>query len=381
MEATTKKDQEMKAGPVSSAKVELVLSPSKVRSAGTITASSPSSLQPQTSAAASTEESSVVVEGNPDNPFGVRLRKTSALLRFGSEEESTEPPTEPPAQPTSCRVDSPQLISVKPSISQPVSNKPALPKKPDVHGDSGVKTKCMSDPAAARGVPGGSDSPSWISVAKQKQKIYKENSLDEITVRKEEQERKSSLPMYVSSAASREHSSKTAQSSGKVNPLEISKPSVSVEKEARRALSPPTPVPPQPFKSQSLSCPVPPKPQHPPTAAKHTPQPSLPQRSLSPPTPIPVAQKSPSCTSPPSPTKTATSSKTPSPQSTTLTSPPFSSRTAPEKSGSRAPGLSSQTPSSQRGLPPPALAQDEPPWMALAKKKAKAWSEMPQIVQ
>lgn len=27
------------------------------------------------------------------------------------------------------------------------------------------------------------------------------------------------------------------------------------------------------------------------------------------------------------------------------------------------------------------LAQDEPPWMALAKKKAKAWSEMPQIVQ
>ncbi|KAL7395396.1 hypothetical protein ABVT39_015885 [Epinephelus coioides] len=381
VEATTKKDQEMKAGPVSSAKVELVLSPSKVRSAGTITASSPSSLQPQTSAAASTEESSIVVEGNPDNPFGVRLRKTSALLRFGSEEESTEPPTEPPAQPTSCRVDSPQPISVKPSISQPVSNKPALPKKPDVHGESGVKTKRMSDPAAARGVPGGSDSPSWISVAKQKQKIYKENSLDEITVRKEEQERKSSLPMYVSSAASREHSSKTAQSSGKVSPLEISKPSVSVEKEARRALSPPTPVPPQPFKSQALSCPVPPKPQPPPTAAKHTPQPSLPQRSLSPPTPIPVAQKSPSCTSPTSPTKTATSSKTPSPQSTTLTSPPFSSRTAPEKSGSRAPGLSSQTPSSQRGLPPPALAQDEPPWMALAKKKAKAWSEMPQIVQ
>lgn len=27
------------------------------------------------------------------------------------------------------------------------------------------------------------------------------------------------------------------------------------------------------------------------------------------------------------------------------------------------------------------LAQDEPPWLALAKKKAKAWSEMPQIVQ
>lgn len=38
----------------------------------------------------------------------------------------------------------------------------------------------------------------------------------------------------------------------------------------------------------------------------------------------------------------------------------------------------------RRALAPPspaALPQDEPPWMALAKKKAKAWSEMPQIVQ
>lgn len=33
---------------------------------------------------------SVLVEGNPDNPFGVRLRKTSALHRFGSEEENPE---------------------------------------------------------------------------------------------------------------------------------------------------------------------------------------------------------------------------------------------------------------------------------------------------
>lgn len=38
---------------------------------------------------------------------------------------------------------------------------------------------------------------------------------------------------------------------------------------------------------------------------------------------------------------------------------------------------------SKRAVMPSAapLAQDEPPWMALAKKKAKAWSEMPQIVQ
>lgn len=147
--------------------------------------------------------------------------------------------------------------------------------------------------------------------------------------------------------------------------LDINKPSLSVE-DSRRALSPPTPVPSQPPKTQSPPCPIPPKPHIPPVTAKHPPQ-----RSLSPPTPVPVAKKSPSYTNPPTLSK--------SPQA--VTSPPFSSRTSPEKSGARLSGLSGQTPTSQRGPPPPALAQDEPPWMALAKKKAKAWSEMPQIVQ
>lgn len=375
VEAEVKKDPEPKEELASPAKVELVLSPGRARNAGVTAAkpqsnaaAPPSPSKHQTTAADSTDECSVKSEGNPDNPFGVRLRKTTVLHRFGSEEENAEPPVEPPAQPTSCKVDPPQPISAKPSISQPISSKPALPKKPDVHGDSGGKNKRISEPAAARGVSSGSDSPSWISVAKQKQKIYKESSLEEINVKKEEQERKSSLPMYVSSAVSRESTSKATP--------ETSKTSASVEKEARRALSPPTPVPAQPPKPQSLPCPVPPKPQIPPATAKYPPQ-----RALSPPTPVPVPQKSPSCTSPQPPSNTATSPKTPQPLSTTVTSPPFSSRTAPEKSGSRAPGLSSQTPSSQRGLPPPALPQDEPPWMALAKKKAKAWSEMPQIVQ
>jgi len=152
-------------------------------------------------------------------------------------------------------------------------------------------------------------------------------------------------------------------------PVEISKHSTSVDKEARRSRFPPTPVPPHPLKSQSL--PVPAKAsQLPPATSKHPPHPTPPQRPLSPPAPIPTSQKSPSSTSPPPPTKTATSSKPQSP-------PPFT----PAKPVSRAPGLPSQTPASQRGLPPPASPQDEPPWMALAKKKAKAWSEMPQIVQ
>ncbi|XP_060935020.1 FK506-binding protein 5 isoform X2 [Limanda limanda] len=384
VETAVKKDPDVKAEPASSPKVDLVLSPGRVRNAGSTavkpqsnTPASPSCIKPQASAAASTEESSVVAEGNPDNPFGVRLRKTSTLHLFSSEDENTESPTESPIQPTSCKADPPQPIGVKPSLSQPISSKPALPKKPDVHGDSGVKTKCISDPAAAaRGVSGGSDSPSWISVAKQKQRIYKENSLEEITVKKDEPERKSSLPMHVSSVASREQSNKTAESSSK----EMSKPSATVEKETRRALSPPTPVPAQPSKTQSLPCPVPPKPLVPPAAAKPPAQPTPAHR----PSLAPVPHKSPSCTSPPSLSKPATfspSSKAPQPQSTTVPSTPFSSRTAPEKSASRVAGLPGQNPSSQRGLSPAALPQDEPPWMALAKKKAKAWSEMPQIVQ
>ncbi|XP_030001320.1 cancer-related regulator of actin dynamics isoform X2 [Sphaeramia orbicularis] len=346
----------------SSAKTELVLSPSRAKPVEMTTTkpqwnTSASPGKPQMEAK---DESSVVVEGNPNNPFGVRLRKTSALHRFSSEEENAEPVHESSPQPSSCTADTPQPLGVKPSVSQPMSNKPALPKKPEVTGDGGGKTKRILDPSAARG---GSDPPSWISVAKQKQKVYKENSLDNTAVHKEEQERRSSLPMNSSS-------NKTPESSSKVSPLELNKSSASVEKESRRSLSPPTPVPPQPSKSPSLPFPVPPKPH---VTTSTTPKPS-PQRSLSPPTPVPVAQRPPSCTSPPSTSKPAPSLPT---GNMTLTSPPFSSsRTTPAQSAG-----SSPTPAAQRGVPSPALTQDEPPWMALAKKKAKAWSEMPQIVQ
>uniref|UniRef100_A0A3P8QSU0 DUF4592 domain-containing protein n=1 Tax=Astatotilapia calliptera TaxID=8154 RepID=A0A3P8QSU0_ASTCA len=357
---TVTEDSVTKAELATSPKVELVLSPSRVKTAKPQSSVTPA--PPKISTSASIEESSVIVEGNPDNPFGVRLRKTSALLRFSSEEENTEPPTESQTQPPSSKVDSPQPVSVKPSICPPVSIKPALPKKPEVQAESGGKLKRVSDSVAGRAVSTGSDPPSWISVAKQKQKIYKENSLEEITVKKEDQERKSSLPTYVCSAASKEQGTKTAETKGKGAHLEMSKPSVSPDKEARRPFSPPTPVPPQPLKSQPLPC-VAPKPYVPPPQEKYPPQPNPPQRCLS----TPDAPKSPATPS--------------SPSKTPLTCSPFPSRTASEKPVLRAPGLPGQTPPSQRNLPPTTLAQDEPPWMALAKKKAKAWSEMPQIVQ
>ncbi|KAF7227848.1 CRACD-like protein isoform X2 [Nothobranchius furzeri] len=324
------------------------------------TAETPSAGSPQTTAAVTTPESSVVVEGNPENPFGVRLRKTSALRRFSSEEETLEAPGEAQVQPVGVKVDSAQT-----PLCPPPNNKPAVPKKPEVHGDAGGKLRRISEPAAGRGGPGGSDPPSWISMANQKQKVYKENSLDEITVKKEEQERKSSLPVSVS----REHSNKA-----KGGPSVTSTPSAFVEKETRKVFSPPTPVPPQPLKSQLLL--VTPKPQAPPPTSKPPPQTNSPQMPPAPATPLHISLKSPPCTTPSQISKTATTTDTP-----VVTSPPFSSRTFPERPVLRAPELPLQAAFPQRRPPSPALPHDEPPWMALAKKKAKAWSEMPQIVQ
>lgn len=48
-------------------------------------------------------------------------------------------PTEPPAPPAGCKTEPPQPVSVK-----PLGNKPALPRKPDVPGDGGGKTRRIS---------------------------------------------------------------------------------------------------------------------------------------------------------------------------------------------------------------------------------------------
>uniref|UniRef100_A0A8C7UN60 Zgc:66433 n=2 Tax=Oncorhynchus mykiss TaxID=8022 RepID=A0A8C7UN60_ONCMY len=207
-------------------------------------------------------------EETPENLFGVRLRKTSVgMLRLGSESET------PPASP----VHSLPIEPPRASFTEPQSNsKPALPRKPS-ELDGMVKPRRIPDLSVGRepsgGPGGGSQSPSWISVARQKQRILKENSLEETTDNKdpaemEELNRKKSIRTLTRPV--NEDQAKPPGSPVKVLcSLEISKPVV-VEKEGKRALAHPAPT---------------------------------------------------------------------------------------------------------------ALAQDEPPWLALAKKKAKAWSEMPQIVQ
>ncbi|KAK2838998.1 hypothetical protein Q7C36_013812 [Tachysurus vachellii] len=194
----------------------------------------------------------------PENPFGVRLRKTPVLHRYGSEGETPTPNTE--------HVETPK----SPFLEQ-LSRKPILPKKPDQVADGVGKPKRSSDLAGKASVES-SESPIWISLARQKQKVFKENSLDESlgetkVLTQEESDTKGLLDDLPGPVTKEQL--KPATSPVKVScSLEISKP-VLVEKEKR-----------------SIS---------------HT-------------------------------------------------------------------------------VPAP-LTQDEPPWLALAKKKAKAWSEMPQIVQ
>ncbi|KAK3535423.1 hypothetical protein QTP70_016788 [Hemibagrus guttatus] len=189
----------------------------------------------------------------PENPFGVRLRKTPVLHRYASEGETPTPNTEPVETPKS------------PFLEQ-LPRKPVLPKKPDQVTDGVVKPKRTSDLAGKASVES-SESPSWISLARQKQKVFKESSLDE-SVGESKVSPQEGLLDDLSVPVTKDQLKPVASPVKVSCSLEISKP-VLVEKE-KRSISHPVPAP---------------------------------------------------------------------------------------------------------------LTQDEPPWLALAKKKAKAWSEMPQIVQ
>ncbi|KAJ3588103.1 hypothetical protein NHX12_011698 [Muraenolepis orangiensis] len=323
------------AGRVSVSEAEVTLSPVSPK-----TPAVPAPIKPRPSSTSAHDENAVPAEGNPENLFGVRLRRTTAVLPHRGEEESIRSNPEPPAQPIDSKVVASPPVSVKPCLTQPISIKPALPKKPEVQ----VRPSVTSTEAAKAVSP--------------------------------------------------------------------------VEKDTRKSFSPATPVPaqtarPQIPRTQTPPCPITPKPYSPFTSAAPKP-PSVPapfrRGTLPPPTPVPAIQR---VTAPPAPLAKAppplppTAAKTPVPQCTAapaaksppsrpavdpapaptpaLLPPPTSSKpVAPP----RAPGVPGPhpvaAPRAQPAAPgssPPALPQDEPPWMAMAKKKAKAWSEMPQIVQ
>ncbi|XP_056625175.1 acrosomal protein KIAA1210 isoform X2 [Triplophysa dalaica] len=194
-------------------------------------------------------------ESIPDNPFGVRLRRTAVIRRYDMDGDSS--PTR------GSLTESERLEAVETPEVEQHESKTITPKKPDLH-DTVVSVWKVPEPVVR--ISGGNiEPPSWISVARQKQRNFIENS-----------------------------------------------PEVFAEK--------------------------------PPSQEDFTRPASLPSLSTS-----------------------ITQDQLAQPCSTVKV---FCSMEMVEKETKRA-AIPSAAP----------LAQDEPPWMALAKKKAKAWSEMPQIVQ
>ncbi|KAK7138339.1 hypothetical protein R3I94_013834 [Phoxinus phoxinus] len=191
-------------------------------------------------------------ETSPENPFGVRLRKTPVLHRYGLEAESSWTHGE-----ASGAQETPD--------QEQNARKPVLPKKPDLIVDAVMSARKIPD-AVGRICGGGSESPSWISVARQKQKNFMEISAEKLPSQGDD--KRPDSPTSLSNPVTKEQLAQPCSPLQVCCSLELSNTSM-LEKESKRSADP-----------------------------------------------------------------------------------------------SAAP-----------------LSQDEPPWLALAKKKAKAWSEMPQIVQ
>ncbi|XP_050958609.1 CRACD-like protein isoform X2 [Labeo rohita] len=197
-------------------------------------------------------------ESTPENPFGVRLRKTPVMHRYGLEGESPWSPTQTESSGAQETPDHDQS-----------SRKPILPKKPDLLADTVMSARKIPDTVGRISV-GSTESPSWISVARQKQRNFIENSPESSPEKLPSQGdvKRPDSPSSLSNPIPKEQLAQPCSPLQVFCSLELSNTSM-VEKESKRTANP---------------------------------------------------------------------------------------STAP-------------------------LSQDEPPWLALAKKKAKAWSEMPQIVQ
>ncbi|NXP55407.1 K1210 protein, partial [Heliornis fulica] len=112
-----------------------------------------------------------------ENPFGVRLRRTSSLLKYQSESRAESPRLIPSAVPTaasaSVKEDQKLVGTGKPPLSLPVSTKPFV-KKPDLLEDKNPPKTRLEEVAKKQN----SNKPSaWISMAKLKQKGFQDHLL------------------------------------------------------------------------------------------------------------------------------------------------------------------------------------------------------------
>ncbi|XP_027754568.1 acrosomal protein KIAA1210 homolog isoform X4 [Empidonax traillii] len=204
---------------------------------------------------------------NAENPFGIRLRRTSSLLKYQSESRVESPKPIPSAVPiaasASTKEDQKLMGTGKPPPGLPVSTKSVV-KKPDLLDDKNplktrsgeVAKKQNSHKPSEKVTPyleTASSEPAWVSMAKLKQKgfqdhpLAKEHKAEDKALTKVDQEEqgicasenimKKNLPSSLSSQDKKiQTKTSVSAAAGKVEPLSQEASVIpAVEKEARHS--------------------------------------------------------------------------------------------------------------------------------------------------
>ncbi|NWS69473.1 K1210 protein, partial [Crotophaga sulcirostris] len=122
---------------------------------------------------------------NVENPFGVRLRRTSSLLKYQNESRAESPKLIPStvrtAYSASVKEDQKSVGTGKPSLGLPISTK-SFVKKPDLLEDKNPPKTRSEEVAKKQNVSSphletASSEPAWVSMAKLKQKGFQDHPL------------------------------------------------------------------------------------------------------------------------------------------------------------------------------------------------------------
>ncbi|KAM9600606.1 acrosomal protein KIAA1210 homolog isoform 2-T2 [Morphnus guianensis] len=205
---------------------------------------------------------------NVENPFGVRLRRTSSLLKYQNESRAESPKLIPSAVPTassaSVKEDQKSVGTGKPPPGLPVSTKSFVKKTDLLQDKNSPKTRPEevakkqnghkpSEKVSSLHLETASSEPAWVSVAKLKQKGFqdhpfaKEHKAEDKALTKVDQEErgicasenilKKNMPSSLSSQDKKmQMKTSVSAAAGKVGPIaQEASVTPAVEKEARHS--------------------------------------------------------------------------------------------------------------------------------------------------
>ncbi|XP_069667191.1 acrosomal protein KIAA1210 homolog isoform X3 [Haliaeetus albicilla] len=205
---------------------------------------------------------------NVENPFGVRLRRTSSLLKYQNESRAESPKLIPSAVPTassaSVKEDQKSVGTGKPPPGLPVSTKSFVKKTDLLQDKNSPKTRTEevakkqnghkpSEKVSSLHLETASSEPAWVSMAKLKQKgfqdhpLAKEHKAEDKALTKVDQEEqgicasenilKKNMPSSLSSQDKKmQMKTSVSAAAGKVGPIAQEASVIpAVEKEARHS--------------------------------------------------------------------------------------------------------------------------------------------------